>query len=64
MTSANVGPAVSITNSEIVNKLLSLPDESVTLIVQSEYVPSLNEFSVTVLFPDTAEVVPEEQDPP
>ena len=35
-----------------------------TLIVQSAYVPSLREFKVMVLFPEIAEVVLEEHEPP
>jgi hypothetical protein len=34
-----------------------LPEESVTVILQSEYVPSPNELNVIVLFPVTAPVV-------
>ena len=48
----------------IVSMLLSFPAESVTLIVQSEYVPSLKEVKVMVLFPEIADVVLEEQEPP
>ena len=51
-------------NEVIVKELLTFPSESVTVIVQSEYVPSLNVFSVIVLFPATAIVVLEEQVPP
>ena len=36
-----VGEVVSTTNEFIVKVLLAFPAESVTLIVQSEYVPSL-----------------------
>ena len=43
---------------------LSFPAESVTLIVQSEYVPSLKEIKVMVLFQEIADVVLEEQEPP
>ena len=48
----------------IVSMLLSFPAESVTLIVQSEYVPSLKEIKMIVLFPIVAWVVPDEQEPP
>ena len=41
-----------------------LAEELVTVIVQSEYVPSLREFKVMVLFPEIAEVVLEEHEPP
>ena len=44
--------------------LLSFPAESVTLIVQSEYVPSLKEIKEIVLLPDVADVVLEEQELP
>ena len=48
----------------IVCMLLSFPAESVTLIVQSEYVPSLKEIKMIELFPIVAWVVPDEQEPP
>ena len=48
----------------IVSMLLSFPAESVTLIVQSEYVPSLKEIKMIELFPIVAWVVPDEQEPP
>ena len=35
-----------------------------TLIVQSAYIPLLREFKVTVLLPEVAEAVLEEQEPP
>ena len=35
-----------------------------TVIVQSAYVPLLREFKVTVLLPEVAEAVLEEQEPP
>ena len=41
-----------------------MPAVSVTVIVQSEYVPLLKETKVIVLLPDVAEVVLEEQEPP
>jgi hypothetical protein len=40
------------------------PAASVTVIVQFVYVPSANEFSVTVLLPLVAEPVADEQEPP
>ena len=58
-----VGAVVSITNELIFNVTLLL-EVSVTVIVQSEKVPSLNETKVIVLFPLIAEVVLEEQEPP
>jgi hypothetical protein len=51
-------------NDVIVRVLLTFPEESVTLIVQSEYVSSLKETKVIVLLPDVADVVLEEQEPP
>ena len=59
-----VGEVVSTTNEFIVKELLAFPEESVTVIVQFEYVPSLKETKVIMLFPIVAEVVLEEQDPP
>ena len=59
-----VGEVVSTTNEFIVKELLAFPAESVTVIVQFEYVPSLKVFRVIVLFPEIAEVVFEEQEPP
>ena len=51
----------STVNEVIVRVLLTFPAISVTIIVQFEYVPSLKETKVMVLFPDVAEVVLEEQ---
>ena len=48
----------------IARVLLAFPSESVTIIVQSEYVPSLKVRKVIVLFPLVAEVVPDEHEPP
>ena len=59
-----VGEVVSTTNELIVKELLAFPTESVTVIVQSEYVPSFKETKVMVLFPLVADVVPDEQEPP
>ena len=59
-----VGAVVSITNELIFRVTLLFPAESVTVIVQSEYVPSLKETKVIVLLPDVADVVLEEQEPP
>jgi len=63
VTSAIIGGMTAV-NEVIVKELLTFPAESVTVIVQSEYVPSLNVFRVIVLFPATAIVVLEEQVPP
>jgi len=51
-------------NDVIVSELLTFPSESVTLIVQSEYVVLLKELRVIVLFPIVADVVLEEHEPP
>ena len=64
MTSTSVAAVVSTMNDVIVRVLLTFPEESVTLIVQSEYVSSLKETKVIVLLPDVADVVLEEQEPP
>ena len=63
VTSAIIGGMTTV-NVVIVKELLTFPAESVTVIVQFEYVPSLNVFRVIVLFPATAIVVFEEQEPP
>jgi len=63
VTSERVGGMTTV-NVVIVKELLTFPAESVTVIVQSEYVPSLNVFRVIVLFPAIAVVVLEEQEPP
>ena len=63
VTSERIGGMTTV-NVVIVKELLTFPSESVTVIVQSEYVPSLNVFRVIVLFPATAKVVLEEQEPP
>ena len=48
----------------IASELLVFPAESVTVIVQSEYVPLLKETKVIVLLSVVTEVVLEEQEPP
>ena len=63
VTSERIGGMTTV-NEVILCELLIFPSESVTVIVQSEYVPSLNVFRVIVLFPATAIVVLEEQEPP
>ena len=63
VTSERVGGMTTV-NVVIVKELLTFPAESVTVIVQFEYVPSLNVFRVIELFPATAVVVLEEQEPP
>ena len=63
VTSERIGSMTTV-NVVIVKELLTFPAESVTVIVQFEYVPSLNVFRVIVLFPATAIVVLDEQGPP
>jgi len=64
VTSAIIGGMATV-NEVIVRELLTFPAESVTVIVQFEYVPSLKEIKVmVVLFPLVADVVPDEQEPP
>ena len=63
VTSAILGGMATV-NEVIVRELLTFPAESVTVIVQFEYVPSLKVFRVIVLFPEIAIVVLEEQEPP
>jgi hypothetical protein len=58
------GAVVSTTNVLTLKVLLAFPAESVTIIVQFEYVPSLKETKVIVLLLVVAEVVLEEQEPP
>ena len=64
VTSATTGAVVSTVKGVIVRVLLAFPAESVTVIVQSEYVPSFKETKVMVLFPEVADVIPDEQEPP
>ena len=61
--SIRVAAVESIVNEVNVMALLSFAAESETVISQSEYVPSLNEFKVMVLSPEETEVVLEEQEP-
>ena len=56
--------AVSTIKVFIARVLLAFRSESVTIIVQSEYVPSLKVRKVMVLLPLVAEVVPDEHEPP
>ena len=63
VTSERIGGMTTV-NVVIVKELLTFPAESVTVIVQFEYVPSLNVLRVIVLFPAIAVVVLEEQVPP
>ena len=59
-----VGAVVSTTNVFTLNVLLALPAESVTVMVQLLQVPATRALKLTVLLPDVAEVVLEEQEPP
>lgn len=58
------GVVVSIVNDVTARILLALLDESVTVIVQLEYVPSVRALKVIVLAPNVAEVVALVHDPP
>ena len=64
VTSTSVPAPRSTVNDVILSVLLTFPEKSVTLIVQSEYVPSFKELKVIVIYPGNAEVVPDEQEPP
>ena len=64
VTIASVGAVVSITNVGTVNTAERFPAASRTRIVQVEYVPAASVLNVIVLFPDVADVVAEEQEPP
>ena len=56
--------AVLTVKEVIDSELLVFPAESVTVIIQSEYVPLLKETKVIVLLSVVTEVVLEEQEPP
>ena len=64
VTTASVGAVVSIVNDGTCKTALVFPAASVTVIVQSVYVPATNAANVTVLLPDVADAVAEEQEPP
>jgi hypothetical protein len=64
VTSASVSALVSIVKDDIVRELINHEFVVPTVIVQSEYVPSLRESKVIVLFPWITVVVLEEQGPP
>ena len=64
MTTASTGADVSITKVGTFNTEELFPASSVTVTVQSEYVPNVKASNVTVLFPDVADVVAEEHEPP
>ena len=59
-----ISEIVATVKEVIASVLLSFPAESVTLIVQSEKVPSLKEIKAMALFPLVADVVPDEHEPP
>ncbi len=60
----STGAVASTVNKVTESALDALPATSVTIIVQSEYVPSDNDVNVIVLDPNVAEVVPELHEPP
>ena len=64
LTSTSVSAVVSIVKDDIVRELINREFSMSTVIVQFEYVPSLRESKVIVLFPWFAVVVLEEQEPP
>jgi hypothetical protein len=64
VTTARTGAVVSITNVGTLSADEMFPAASVTVIVQSEYVPAASVENVTVLFPDVVDVAAEEQEPP
>ena len=64
LTSNSVSAVVSIVKDDIVRELINHEFVVSTVIVQSEYVPSLRESKVIVLFPWITVVVLEEQGPP
>ena len=63
VTSASTGGTATV-NEVTERVLLALPEESVTIIVQSEYVPSFRAVKVTLLLPEEAEEVELLQFPP
>ena len=63
VTSASTGGTATV-NEVTERLLLTFPEESVTVIVQSEYVPSSNAVKVMALLPEEADVVELLQLPP
>ena len=57
-------PVISTVNEFTERVLLAFPEESVTIIVQSEYVPSSRAVKVMLLLPEDAEEVELLQLPP
>ena len=64
MVSSSEGVSSEMVKEVTVRVLLAFPSESVTIIVQSEYVPSLKDVKVIVFLPLVAEVIPDEHEPP
>ena len=63
VTSPSTGGTATV-NEVTERLLLTFPEESVTVIVQSEYVPSSNAVKVMALLPEEADVVELLQLPP
>ena len=63
VTSASAGGTATV-NEVTERALLALPEESVTIIVQSEYVPSSRAVKVMLLLPEEEEEVELLQLPP
>jgi len=63
VTSASTGGTATV-NEVTERVLLAFPEESVTVIVQSEYVPSSRDVKVMLLLPEEAEEVELLQLPP
>jgi hypothetical protein len=53
-----------MTNVGTFNTADVFPAVSVTVIVQSEYIPDVSTSNVTVLLPDVADAVADEHEPP
>ena len=64
VTTASVGAVVSMTNDGTRRASDAFPAASVTVIVQSVYVPAASVVNVTVLFPLVVVTTADEQEPP
>ena len=64
VTVASVGAVVSIVNGGMLKTEEIFPAASVTVIVQSAYVPAASVLNVIVLLPLVADVVADEHEPP
>jgi hypothetical protein len=64
VTTASVGAVVSMVNDGIGRTSDIFPAASVTVIVQSAYVPSASVANVTVVFPEIADDVSDVHEPP